>query len=274
MCLMAQTARIARWPGNAAAALTYTFDDGLLEDYTVVFPALRERNLVGTFCVIGSKVGRDQKGTPCCSWDQLKEMSESGMEIASHGYSHQNVEKLDSVGIEAEVSMNDSVIEQHLGHRPETYCFPGNRKTELARRIIERNHVGCRLFQTSLGSKRDSLWMTNWLHEAMARGEWIVGMTHGIRIGYDHFPTEEAVQAWYHHLDEVAALQRAGQLWVATLSDVLKYQQEREASTVTVTSLGDSLSVHLACPLDSSVYSVPLTILITLPDGTEIIKQI
>lgn len=265
--LSAQTATIARWRGNASAALTYTFDDGLQEDYTVVLPALRSRGLVGTFCIIGSKVGADQKGTPCCSWTELKEMAEQGMEIASHGYRHQNVEKLDSAGIVSEVAMNDSAILQNLGFRPETYCFPGNRKTELARRIIERDHVGCRLFQSSLGSKRDSLWMSGWLHDAIARGEWIVGMTHGIRVGYDHFPTEEAVQTWYHHLDEAAGLQRAGRLWIATLADVLKYQRERDASSLTVDSTGDGFSLHLTCPLDSSVYSLPLTVVITFPDG-------
>lgn len=268
------TAQIAHWHGNADAALTYTFDDGLLEDYTVITPALKERGLVGTFCIIGSKVGKDQKGTPCCSWAQLKEMSRQGMEIASHGYNHINVQKLDSAGIVSEMRTNDDIIEKNIGKRPETFCFPGNRKSDLAIRLINSNYVGSRLFEESLGSKRDSLWMTNWLHDAIRQGSWIIGMTHGIRIGYDHFPTEEAVQTWFHHLDEAAQLQRDGKLWIATLADAIKYQKERDASEVTVKKTKKGYTVSVTCPLDKKTYNIPLTVILTLPDGKTITANV
>lgn len=266
--VLAQTAQIAKWQGNAKAALTYTFDDGLLEDYTVITPALRERGLVGTFCVVGSKVGSDMKGTPCCSWTQLKEMAGWGMEISSHGFNHQNVEKLDSAALVEEIAKNDDVIEKNVGQRPLTYCYPGNRKTDLAIGLVEKNHVGSRLFQASLGSKRDSLWMTRWLHNAIKKGEWIVGMTHGIRVGYDHFSTEQDVQTWLHHLDEAARLQKEGQLWIATLADVIKYQKERNSSTVTVQKNQSGYLVSVSCPLEAKVYNVPLTVIVTFDDGT------
>ena len=48
---------IAPFYGNRKAALTLTFDDGLQEHYTHVFPELKKRNMHATFAVIASKVG-------------------------------------------------------------------------------------------------------------------------------------------------------------------------------------------------------------------------
>ena len=253
--------QICKWQGNAHAALTYTFDDGLQEHYTIVLPELKKRGMQGTFCIIGSRVGRDQKGTPCCTWAQLKEMAVSGMEISSHGYAHRNVETLtDDEALRYEVEHNDTLIYQHLGLYPMTYCYPGNRKTERATQFIARNHIGSRMFQHSLGAKRDSLWLSKWLRNAIRKGEWIIGMTHGITTGYDCYSDGGAM--WRQHLDDAAQLRDNGELWIATLADVLAYQKEREQTTVTTEETADGIVIKTSCPLDSAVYSVPLTVIV------------
>ena len=61
---------VACYYGDCEAAISYTFDDGLLEHYTLVFPKFRELGLKGSFCIIGSKVGKDQK-TPLVEIDAL-----------------------------------------------------------------------------------------------------------------------------------------------------------------------------------------------------------
>lgn len=71
---------VAKFDGNRACAISYTFDDGLLEHYTLVRPQLNALGLKASFCIIGSKVGKDQKGTPCMTWEQLKEMAAEGHE--------------------------------------------------------------------------------------------------------------------------------------------------------------------------------------------------
>ncbi len=40
---------IAQYRGGRDAAISYTFDDGLLEQYTLVFPELEKRNIKATF---------------------------------------------------------------------------------------------------------------------------------------------------------------------------------------------------------------------------------
>ena len=114
---------VARFWGDRQAALSYTFDDGLLEHYTEVFPRLRQLGLKASFCIIGSKVGRDQKGTPCMTWQQLREMAADGQEISSHGFRHQSMEKLTGEALRYEVQHNDTLIYHNVGVFPRTY-FP------------------------------------------------------------------------------------------------------------------------------------------------------
>ena len=56
---------VATYYGGRRASVTFTFDDGLLEHFTLVFPELKRRRLKATFGIVGSKVGCDMKGTPC-----------------------------------------------------------------------------------------------------------------------------------------------------------------------------------------------------------------
>lgn len=248
---------VAKWQGNKKAALTMTFDDGLKEHYTTVFPELKRRGLVGTFYVIGTKVGREQKGTPCCSWDELREMADDGMEIGSHGYQHLNVEKLSADGLKREIECNDSVILRHIGHNALTYCFPGNRKTMEALAFIDSRYVGSRTFQSSVGSKRDSLWLARWLRNGISKGEWLVSMTHGITTGYDCFA--DSGRVWRQHLDDIVSLRT--DMWVATMADVIAYQKLRDKVVLTVsnTKNGMRISVQLK---EKMLYTVPLTLVV------------
>lgn len=47
---------VASYKHDKACAITYTFDDGLIEHYTLVVPELEKRGFRGTFFINGSKV--------------------------------------------------------------------------------------------------------------------------------------------------------------------------------------------------------------------------
>ena len=51
---------VARYKGDKACAISYTFDDGLAEQYTLAAPQLEKRGFRGTFCVNGAKVNTSQ----------------------------------------------------------------------------------------------------------------------------------------------------------------------------------------------------------------------
>lgn len=255
-----QQVSIARYWGDREAALSYTFDDGLLEHYTLVFPRLKELGLKASFCIIGSKVGRDQKGTPCMTWEQLREMAADGQEISSHGYRHQSMEKLTGEVLRHEVQHNDTLIYNKVGVFPRTYFFPGNRKTEEGLTVTQKDRVGVRDFQVSLGSKRDSLWTTNYVERLLKYHEWGVTMTHGITTGYDCFADPQVL---WQMLAKTAQMQ--DRLWIATLHDVAAYQAERDNTRLEVTQSADApltitVTPHLS--LDKNLFTMPLTIIV------------
>lgn len=53
---MLTTGRIAQFSGDYAAAISYTFDDGLRDQYTAAEPMLNEEGFRGTFFIIPTNV--------------------------------------------------------------------------------------------------------------------------------------------------------------------------------------------------------------------------
>jgi peptidoglycan/xylan/chitin deacetylase (PgdA/CDA1 family) len=61
-----------------------TFDDGFKDNYDNAFPLLRKYNMTGDFAIITSVLGSGEY----MNWDNLKEMKNARMGIASHTHSH------------------------------------------------------------------------------------------------------------------------------------------------------------------------------------------
>ena len=262
-----QQVSIAPYYGGRQAALSLTFDDGLEDQYTLAFPELKRRGLKATFAIIGSKVGGIMRskqdringthGTPVITWEQLREMAADGQEIASHGWEHRSVTKLDSVALQYEIAANDSAIEKNIGMRPATYFYPGNNKTDETVVFCERSKVGSRTYQLSLGSKRTLPFMKNYVEDLIAHGKWGVTMTHGIARGYDHFQDPQVLWDFLDYL-----VTKREELWIATFRDIAAYRKEAIDTTLTVTKDKDLLTITPHCPLDAKLYHHPLTIVI------------
>ena len=249
---------VAKYYGDRDAAITFTFDDGLQEHYSMVFPRLKQLGLKASFGIIGSKVGSDWKGTPTMTWDQLKEMAADGQEITSHGWAHHAVINLSGEALRYEVQHNDTVIYQHLGFYPRTYFYPGNRKTDEGVAFCSLHRVGTRMQQGSFGSKRDSAWVQRTLDRTLKKKEWTVTMTHGITHGYDAFSNPQLL---WDCLQQVAGMQ--DRLWVATLHDALAYQTERDTIRLDIKQgKNGELNVTPTMPLDKQLFNHPLTLVV------------
>ncbi len=254
-----QDIHVAKYYGDRKAAISYTFDDGLEEHYTMVFPELKRRGLKATFGIIGSKVGRDMKGTPCVTWAQLRAMAADGQEIASHGWGHRGVTTLSGEALRSEVQHNDTVIHDSVGVFPLTYFYPGNRKTPEAVAFCSQGRVCTRTSQVSVGSKRDAKWLRSWVEDLLARGEWGVGMTHGITRGYDAFANPQVL---WSHLDYVCTLRDS--LWIAPMCDVAAYAAERDAVELTVKQGKRKTVVRPSMKLNRTLFNHPLTLVATV----------
>ncbi len=249
--------RVAKYYGDREGALTFTFDDGLGEHYTEVFPRLKALGLKASFGIIGSKVGGNWKGNPTVTWAQLREMAADGQEITSHGYQHNAVIKLQGEALRYEVQHNDTLICDSVGVFPRTYFYPGNRKTDEAVAFCSQDRVGTRMFQGSLGSKRDSAWVQRTLERTLKKHEWTVWMTHGISRGYDAFPDPQLL--WN---TMKLATQMQDLLWICTLHDGLAYAAERDTVQIEVKRKGTDIIVTPTMPLNQKLFFHPLTLIV------------
>lgn len=258
---------VAPYSGGRQAAVSYTFDDGLQDQFTLAYPELKKHGLRATFAVIGSKVGgtihssQDKamgiSGSPAMTWDMLRQLAADGHEISSHGWQHKKVQKLSAEELRYEVLHNDTVIFQQTGHFPRTYVFPGNSRDSATLAYCMNDRVGCRTFQIAIGSKRNTEWLNRWVDGLLEKGEWGVGMTHGIATGYDHFP--DPSELW-RHWDYVAAMQ--DRLWVAPLCEVVAYVKERDDVKLSINSTKRGFTVDIRTSLDPRIFTQPLTLII------------
>lgn len=157
---------IAKYKGDRACAVSYTFDDGLREHFTAVLPQFEKRGLKATFWIVGSKMNADsdlRKDTTRMSWDEVKQLAQKGMEVSNHGWAHKNLTKCTPEQLQQEVTKNDSAIYFYTKIKPLTYCFPGNRHTPEIVTIVSEGRVGVRTKQRSVGSKVNEVILDKWI---------------------------------------------------------------------------------------------------------------
>ena len=270
---------VARYKGNCAAAISYTFDDGLLEQYTELFPQLKKYNIKASFCVNGNTINRNEyllntgdttdvlaREKPRMTWKMLREMSDQGQEITSHGWEHKNVKKIEGGALRYEVQHNDTVIWEHTGVFPRTYFYPGNAKSPEKVAYCEQNRVGTRTEQVSIGSKRDEAWLQQWIEGLIRDRKWGVGMTHGISRGYDHFKNPQVL---WNHFEYISHLRDS--VWIATFHDVSAYVKERDAIKLKTKIRMGKIIVVPSLPLDKELFHESLSLVVdhTLLSATQ-----
>ena len=251
---------VAKYRHDKVCAISYTFDDGLAEHYTLAAPQLEQRGFRGTFFINGSKVNKDErhiKDTTRVTWPQLKEMAEKGHEISNHGWAHSNFAKFPFEVLKEDILKNDSAIYAHVGVMPRTYAYPNNTKQGEAMAFVARNRVGTRLKQRSVGSKRTARDLEKWMETLIKTGDWGVGMTHGLTYGYDAFGNPQRL---WEHWEQVKA--NEDKIWVGTFHEVVSYLKEREAIRLTVTEKKNKLHVVPELPLDKELFTEPLTMVV------------
>lgn len=252
---------VAKFKSDKACAISYTFDDGLAEHYTLVAPQLEKRGFRGTFVLNGSKINIDKdhiRDTTRLTWSQVKEMSDHGHEMTNHGWAHRNLAKFSPDEIAEDIYRNDGAIAAVTGIMPRTYAYPNNTKREPGLSIAMRNRVGTRTFQRSIGSKSSLKDLDSWVDKLIEKHDWGVGMTHGLTYGYDCFGNPQRL---WDHFDHVKA--REDSIWVGTFHDVAAYVKERDSVRITVTTVKKQLLITPTLNLDQTIFTENLTMVIT-----------
>lgn len=116
-----------------------TFDDGHIDHYTNVFPALQEFGQSGTFFLISGRV--DAQDPAYISWEQAREMAEAGMSMQAHTKHHPDLRERDTDFLTYEIIGSVESIAAHTGQMPRFFAFPGGRYDDTVLALLDTTDI-------------------------------------------------------------------------------------------------------------------------------------
>lgn len=99
-----------------------TFDDGWMEQYTVAFPELKKRGMIGTFFAPTSYL--DAGGKSLFDWDQARQMSQAGMEFGSHTVKHVDLSTVSMDEVRRQLRFSKETMQEELGKPIVALSYP------------------------------------------------------------------------------------------------------------------------------------------------------
>jgi len=143
-----------------------TFDDGHKSDYDIVLPMLSKVGASATFFIVPAFVGQPGFMT----WDDIRHLHLSGMEIGSHSLSHPDFRKIDEAEARREFVDSKNVIELQIGAPVSSFAFPfgfaPKRFFSMARSVGYRYILGSR--HGVVRANRDLIMPRNSIHSGMS----------------------------------------------------------------------------------------------------------
>ena len=80
----------------------------------------------------------DKVGTPdFLTWDQVKEMEKYNFLAGSHTRHHVYLPRADLIKAQDEIAGSKKIIEDHLGHSIDYFCYPSGGFTEEIKRLVK-----------------------------------------------------------------------------------------------------------------------------------------
>ncbi len=115
--------------------IVLTFDDGYRDAYEVVFPLLLDYGFTGTFFVLATPTHFESPDY--MTWAQMKEMSDAGMEIQSHGRDHVDLRGRSYDYLVYQTLGIQEAIQYHTGRLPRFFCYPSGRYDDNLISVLE-----------------------------------------------------------------------------------------------------------------------------------------
>ncbi len=122
-----------------------TFDDGYEDFYTHALPALRRHGFAATLYIATAFVGgtsrwlqrEGESMRPMLTWEQLAEISASGIECGAHSHTHQPLDMLPLSTARNEIVYSKEVLEEHLGQEVSSFAYPFGYYTPRVQQIVQ-----------------------------------------------------------------------------------------------------------------------------------------
>ncbi|MBD3300432.1 MAG: polysaccharide deacetylase family protein [Candidatus Moranbacteria bacterium] len=122
-------------------AIILTFDDGYIDHYQNAFRILKKHNMKGVFFIVSNMADNDPN---YATWEQIKEMSENGQEIASHTVSHLDLATLSDEKIKYELETSKKTIEDKIDKPVISLCYPAGKYNDRVIKVAKENYLFAR----------------------------------------------------------------------------------------------------------------------------------
>ncbi len=298
-----QNISVAQWYKNTKSAVALTFDDGFEAHYKYAYPVLQKYNLQGTFFVNSGNLVNKKKAQKerYGFFEDFKEMSDNGQEIASHSLTHSNLTSLDPDDLLNELKKDKENIEIFTGKQCLTHAYPyclRNDMTDMTTSSLFIAARQCGSFSNTFPSgdkwfsiNSDLLTWTNprsLQHEKdsylsmknkidQLNGNFGVACIHET-LPFDLLNTSSTYEiATTEWLDDVCKYLseefQAGNVWPTTLASIARYTKEKENLRISCQKVSsDSIFYQFSTWLDPAVYNLPLTIECEVPAEWETVR--
>jgi peptidoglycan/xylan/chitin deacetylase (PgdA/CDA1 family)/glycosyltransferase involved in cell wall biosynthesis len=130
-------ARLPRRP------IILTFDDGYVDNYTIVFPLLRNFGFRAVIFAVADKDRRtnfwdqDEQPAPLMSVSQLQELHRSGIEIGSHTVTHPRLPITSAEEAYSEVRDSKDSLERLLGSSVLSFAYPYGALSQNVKNLVD-----------------------------------------------------------------------------------------------------------------------------------------
>ncbi len=121
-----------------------TFDDGFTDFFTEALPVLQQYNFTATLYIATGFISgtsrwmqREGEATrPMLSWDQVSEISASGIECGGHSHWHPQLDTLPVAQAREEIVRCKKLLEDHLGLEVSTFAYPYGYHSPTIKRLV------------------------------------------------------------------------------------------------------------------------------------------
>jgi len=265
--------QIGTWEGFRPAAISYTFDDDLPNQYAKAVPMFNAMGFKLTLFTVTTWL-------PGGSWSPLTNAASFGHEIASHTVTHPILSGLSNAQQTNELKNSQAAINANVpGQKCVTLAYPNC--VEANEVITSQYYIAARGCSGQLvpstpanflnissfvcgpqGSVQTAKNFNDLANSAATANAWCVYLIHAIDNDNGYSPLSGVtLQASVNYMNT-----NRNKFWVETFGNVVRYIRERNASSVAETSSGnDSITIRVTSNLDNTIYNYPITLRRPLP---------
>ncbi len=111
-----------------------TFDDGYIDNYQFAFPILKKYGFIGTFFILSGPI--DNGNPNYMTWDMVKELSNSGMDIELHSRDHVDLRNRSFQYLVFQIVGGRQTIEAHTGQPIHFMAYPSGKYDAAVLRFL------------------------------------------------------------------------------------------------------------------------------------------